>query len=128
MSIEKPPDLHMHAIKLEFKYRFKINGYETILGQGTIIVSDQSTEDDVKQVLNDYVLKRIIEFLRGKLIDSRKDFSIDSNVEIISAVKVGESMHKHDAPARALGQLASHKNVVFFAMLLLVVIMFLIVV
>ncbi len=45
MSIEKPPDLHAHVIKLEFKYSFKINGYETILGHGTIIVSDQSTDD-----------------------------------------------------------------------------------
>ena len=41
MSIEKPPDLHDHAIKLEFKYNFKINGYEKILGQGTIVVSDR---------------------------------------------------------------------------------------
>lgn len=128
MFSEKPPDLHAYAIKLKFKYRFTIKGYETILGEGTLIVSDQSTEDDVKQAVNDYVLKRIIEFLRGKPIDSNKDFAIDSNVEIISAVKVEQSItNKHEA-ARATRRLASNKHLVILVSLLLVLLMFLIVV
>ncbi len=112
-------------IKLEFKYRFTIKGYETILGEGTLIVNVQSTDDDVKQAVNDYVLKRIIEFLRGKPIDSKEDFAIDSSVEIINAVKVGQSMRKHDVPARATGQFASYKYLItlFSVVLILVVIL-----
>lgn len=128
MSIEKPSDLHAHAFKLEFKYWFKINGYETILDQGTIIVSNQSTDDNVKQAINDYVLKEIIEFLRGKVIDRRKDFSIDSNVKIISAVNVEESRRKCDVPVSQVAELASNKYLVFFIGLALVLLMFLIVV
>ncbi|ONG37749.1 hypothetical protein BKE30_13830 [Alkanindiges hydrocarboniclasticus] len=109
MSSEKPPDLDSHNIQLEFKYRFKIKGYKETLGQGTIIVSHQSTDNDVKQAVNDYVLKKIIEFLRGKPIDINKDFSIDSSVKIINAFKVGERITKPGEPASQARQIACNQ-------------------
>lgn len=82
----------------------------------------------MKQAVNEYVLRKTVEFLRGKPIDINEDFSIDSSVEIISAVKIGKGITKEDAPASQAGQVASNKYLVVLVGIALVLLMFLVVV
>ena len=83
MNGEKPTIMHASNRKVDFKYSFEISGFEKTTGKGSIVVSEQLLEEEIKKLINAFILQKVREFLNGKIIAPDKNFSIKTSIEII---------------------------------------------
>lgn len=124
MTGENPEILHANNKKIDFRYSFEISGFKKSAGKGSIIVNDQLTDEEIKKLINEFVLKKIRKFLKGKTIALDQNFAINTHVEIRKVSRVSP-WNNINLAADESGQVSSRKYVVFILGFALVILMFL---
>lgn len=120
---EKPEIMHAHKEKIDFRYSFEISGFKKSTGKGTIIIDDQLPDEEIKQLINDFVLKKVREFLKGKTITPQENFTISTNIEITKISRL-TPLNNMIYPGDQSGQVTSRKYIVFIVGVAFVLLMF----
>jgi hypothetical protein len=126
MTGEQPDMSHAHKEKIDFRYSFEISGFKKSAGKGSITVNDQLTDEEIKNLINDFVLKEIREFLKGKTIAPNGKFAINTSIEITKISRLG----RWDSvvyPGDESGKVLSRKYVVLLVGVAFVLLMFFVV-
>ncbi|ONG40564.1 hypothetical protein BKE30_07420 [Alkanindiges hydrocarboniclasticus] len=124
MTGEQPEMSHAQKEKIVFRYSFEISGFKKSAGKGSIIVSDQLTDEAIKNLINEFVLGKIREFLKGKTIVPNGNFTINTSIEIIKITRL-TPWNNMIYPGDESGQVTSRKFVVFMVGVAFVLLMFL---
>lgn len=123
MTGEKPEPVYAPKEKIDFKYSFEISGFKKSKGKGSIVIHDQLTDEEIKSLINNFVLKKIREFLKGKTISNQGNFTINTSIEITKISPLSPWNHVV-YPVPEAGQVTSRKYVVFMLGVAFVLLMF----
>ncbi len=123
MNGEKPSVLDPDNKKIDFKYSFEISGFKKKSGKGSIAIHDHLSDEDIKNLINNYVLQRVREFLSGKTIQPQGNFTINTWIEI-TKTNVVKPWNNILHLGQESGQVTSRKYIVIMVGVAFVLLMF----